>query len=158
VIDQVARLLGLAAAAGLVACSSGPPGPAALDTRNDSCQSCRMTVSNPRFAAQLVAPGEEPRFFDDIGCLATYLRQNPSAGRGAVAFVADHRTRAWILATTAVYARVPRLETPMNSHLVAHADPASRNADSEAAGGVVVAAGEIFGAAGPPGREEPPRP
>lgn len=140
---------GLVLVLAAAACRSGPPPPAALDTRNDACAHCRMAVSDARFAAQLVAPAEEPRFFDDLGCLRDALRAGP-APRGAVAYVADHRTKAWVRASGAVYARVPGLETPMSSHLVAHADAASRAADAAAAGGTPLPAAEVFGPAGPP--------
>lgn len=133
----------LALAAG--ACAQGPPPPAALDTRSEICASCRMAVSDPRLAAQLVAPAEEPRFFDDLGCLAAYLRERSSPGRGARAYVADHRTRGWVPAGEAVYTRVPGLETPMASHLIAHLDAASRDADPVAKGGQPVAPEEVFG-------------
>lgn len=113
-----------------------------------------MTVSDPRVAAQVVAPGEEPLFFDDIGCLAAYLRQEPRRPQGAVAFVADHRTRAWVRASTATFTRVARLETPMGSHLFAHSDAASRQADADMTGGVAVGIAEIFGPAGPPGGQD----
>jgi copper chaperone NosL len=65
--------------------------------------------------------------------------------------VADHRTRAWVPAAAAVFTRVPALQTPMGSHLVAHADAASRDADPDAAGGAAVSAAELFGPPGPPG-------
>jgi copper chaperone NosL len=131
------------------ACASGAPEPAALDTRNEQCASCRMAVSDARFAAQLVAPGELPRFFDDLGCLAAFLEAG-KAPAGATAFVADHRTRAWVRADRAVYARVPGLATPMGSALAAHADAASREVDPAARGGTPVPARELFGPGGPP--------
>ena len=130
-------------AAFAVACG-GALEPAALDTRNEACASCRMAVSDARFAAQLVAPGELPRFFDDLGCLADYLKAG-KAPAGAVAFVADHRTKAWVRADAALYTRVPGLATPMGSHVIAHADIASRDADADARAGVAVAAAELFG-------------
>lgn len=139
----------LASALAAAACQRGPPAPAPLDTRNESCARCRMAVSDARFAAQLVAPGEEPRFFDDVGCLRDVVRGG-RVPRGAVAYVADHRTRAWVRAAAAVYAHVPGLATPMDSHLVAHADAASRAADAEAAGGTPLTAAEVFGPGGPP--------
>jgi copper chaperone NosL len=108
-----------------------------------------MAVSDARFASQLVAPGELPLFFDDIGCLATFLKTG-KVPAGATAFVADHRTRAWIRADRAVYARVPGLATPMGSGLLAHADAASRGQDEGAADGAPVAPAEIFGHEGPP--------
>jgi copper chaperone NosL len=109
-----------------------------------------MAVSDVRFAAQLAAPGEEPRFFDDIGCLRDFLAEGPPLPRGTVAFVADHRTREWVPAGRAVYTRREGLETPMASHLVAHGSAASRDADPAAAGGTPVGAAEIFGPRGPP--------
>jgi copper chaperone NosL len=134
------------------ACGGAAPEPAALDTRNEQCASCRMAVSDARFASQLVAPGELPRFFDDMGCLADYLKAG-KAPAGAVAFVADHRTKAWIRADRAVYTRVAGLETPMGSHLIAHADAASRDADADARTGQPVSASELFGGAVPRGSQ-----
>jgi copper chaperone NosL len=132
-----------------LACAAGPPRPEPLDARNEACASCRMAVSDARFAAQLVAPGEEPRFFDDVGCLSAFLKAG-RAPAGATAFVADHRTREWIRADRAVYTRVPGLETPMGSKLVAHADPSSRDQDAAAHAGAPVSMAELFAAGEPP--------
>src|SRR6266542_4644321 len=132
------------------ACGRTEPGASSLDTKNELCRFCRMPVSDARLAAQLVASGEEPKFFDDIGCLRDHLIQSPAV-RGSVAYVADHRTGAWTHASQAVFSRCPALETPMSSHLVAHANQASRDADPTAAGGAPVVPREIFGPAGPPG-------
>jgi copper chaperone NosL len=134
-----------------LSCGGGPPAPATLDTRNDACAACRMAVSSARFASQVVAPGEEPRFFDDLGCLAAYLHEHPAQPAGAVAYVADHRTAAWVPAADAIFTKVPALETPMGSHVVAHASAASRDADEAARGGTPVDAAEFFGGL-PPGR------
>jgi copper chaperone NosL len=123
---------------------AGPPEPAALDTRNDACATCRMSVSAARFAAQIVAPGDEPLFFDDLGCLARYLREHETLAPGAAVFVADHRTSAWVAAGEAVYTRVPTLDTPMASHLVAHASPASRDADPAVRGGLPLEPSAVF--------------
>lgn len=128
-------------------CQRGPPEPAALDTRNDACARCRMAVSDPPFAAQLVSPSEEPRFFDDIGCLRDWLVANPGRPSRAIAYVADHRTKAWVRAAAAQYVRVPELYTPMNSHVIAHADAASRAADPDAEGGAPITSAEVFGSA-----------
>lgn len=134
----------------LAACSRGPAQPSAVDTRSDSCAYCRMAVSDVRFAAQLAAPGEEPRFFDDIGCLRDYLQGNPRLPRGSVAFVADHRTGEWVRASRARFTYRESLRTPMSSHLIAHAGSSSRDGDPAAAGGRPVPAAELFGPEGPP--------
>jgi copper chaperone NosL len=134
----------------LAACSRGPAAPAALDTKNETCGWCRMAVSDARFAAQLAAPSEEPRFFDDIGCLATFLKSGGAPASGQIAYVADHRTKAWVRAANAVYTKKPSLETPMGSGLVAHADAGSRDADPDAAGGAPTPVREVFGPNGVP--------
>jgi copper chaperone NosL len=133
----------------LAACAGGPPRPAPLDTRNEACAWCRMVVSDPGYAAQIVAPGEEPLFFDDVACMAHFLRGR--ARPGAAPFVADRRTRAWVPAGAAVYTKVAGLQTPMGSGLVAHADRTSRDADRTAAGGSPVTVAEVFGSSMVPG-------
>jgi copper chaperone NosL len=136
----------------LAGCASGPPAPAALDTRSDTCRFCRMVVSDARFAAQIVAPREDPLFFDDIGCLARYLAQSSASSR-SIAYVADHRTRAWVPATRAVYTRVDTTATPMAGGVLAHADRASRDADPAARNGIQQTAADVFRSGRLPGAQ-----
>jgi copper chaperone NosL len=124
----------------LVTGCGGAPAPADLSPDGgDNCAFCRMAVSNPRTAGQIVVAGEEPRFFDDLGCLRDYLRDHPLPEDGH-AYVADHRGAGWVPADRAVYARVSRIETPMGSHLLAWADESSRAGDPSSDGGEPVPA------------------
>jgi copper chaperone NosL len=109
-----------------------------------------MIVSDARLAAQLIAPGEEPRFFDEIGCLRQYLAGARGLPQGATTYVADHRSGTWVRASEAIYVLAPALETPMASHWIAFADPESRDADPATRGGKAASAADIFGPAGPP--------
>lgn len=135
----------------LAACASGPPAPAMLDTKNESCAWCRMAISQTLFAGQLVSPSEEPRFFDDIGCLGHFVQASKALPSGTIAYVVDHRTRRWVRAGVAIYTSVTSLATPMDSHLVAHVDSASRDADPTTKGGSPRTLAEVFGPGGPPG-------
>ena len=144
-VVTVAFAFGLSIAAA-VSCAQDRTSPATLDPAHDDCASCRMRVSDQRFAGQIVAPGDEPRFYDDLGCLANDIKER-SRPAGAVAYVADHRTREWVRAANAVYVRVPALQTPMYSHLIAHASVQSRDGDPEARGGEPITAGQVFGTA-----------
>jgi copper chaperone NosL len=114
-----------------MSCGTSPPPAAALVPGQVACSTCRMIVLESRLASQLVAPNEEPRFFDDLGCLARYLAETPTLPGGAVAFVADHRTGAWVRADRAVYLRADNIAAPMGSHVLAY-----ETADSRAAEGV----------------------
>src|SRR5262245_19307588 len=89
------------------AACGGEVQPADFDAAHQPCQFCRMTGSNGRTAAQLVAPGREPLFFDDIGCLQNYLRRAGTVVSGTVAYVVDHASGAWVRADRAVYTRNP---------------------------------------------------
>lgn len=128
----------------LLAASPAPIVPVAIDTENDTCAFCRMPIWKTNTAAQLVSPGEEPRSFDDLGCLVNYLEEHPKQPPGALVYVVDHHTAAWVPALAALYSRDPRLETPMGSHLLAHADQASRAADPLVAGLPALSARELF--------------
>lgn len=129
----------------MAACTSGPVHPVPIDTRNDMCAYCRMIVSDPRVAAQIVASGEEARIFDDIGCLHDYLARHQMT-HDAVVFVADHRTGEWVPARDAVYTISTGRRTPMASGIVAHGSRASRDADPAAAGSVDVPVRVVLGA------------
>lgn len=111
-------------------CARAEVRPEPLAVGQESCAFCRMTVSQPEFASQLLVEGELPKFFDDLGCLHAYLTATTPGPEGGVIFVTDHHTREWVRSDTAVYVRAPSVATPMASHLVAHATADSRNADT----------------------------
>lgn len=112
--------------------------PAVLDTKNDQCSTCRMVVSAQATASEVVAPNQEPKFFDDLGCLDQFLAASPLA-KDARVFVADHRTGDWVAADSAVFTRTAAGAGAMGSPFVAHASAASREADRSVIGAGVPA-------------------
>lgn len=101
----------------LTACSSDSgTGPIEIKWDRDTCNRCRMVVSDPRFAAQIrhFPEGRRSRVesFDDIGCAVLWLDQQPWKGDSTIEFwVADFQTGDWIDARTATY--VAQNATPM---------------------------------------------
>ena len=132
------------------ACGQRIQAPVAING-TQTCQYCRQEVRDQRFAAELVAPGMEPIFFDDVGCLSAYLMRNSVMPRYAVAYVADHRTHEWITAGSAIYTTGARIETPAGSRVLAHASVESRNADPLALDGTAVSFSSLFPLAPPDG-------
>ncbi|MCC7123731.1 MAG: hypothetical protein IT178_02720 [Acidobacteria bacterium] len=116
------------------ACSSGPLEPVTIDVRNDVCAQCRMVISTPKTAAQLLAPGEEPRLFDDLACLRAFMQTTTMPADSAI-FVADHLSGEWVRIEDAVLTEVPGLQTPMGGGMVAHRSAADRDRDPAARGG-----------------------
>jgi hypothetical protein len=43
----------------------------------ERCGNCSMVVGDRRFAGQAIGPRDERLFFDDPGCLATYVSKHP---------------------------------------------------------------------------------
>jgi len=116
------------------ACTSGVPQPVAIDLGRDVCAHCRMVISSRATAAQILSPAEEPRLFDDIGCLASDLARS-APPEGSVIVVADHLTGDWLTAGDAVLTEVPGLPTPMGSGVIAHRSISERDGDPAARGG-----------------------
>lgn len=67
-------------------------------------------ISDLAHAAQAVAPGEEPRFYDDRGCLAQDAASLPA---GARLFVQLDGGTGWIEARDAFFAFPAGARTPM---------------------------------------------
>jgi len=128
----------------VVAGCGGTGTPVTFDPAHEPCRFCRIVGSNGRFAAELVAPGQDALYFDDIGCLLQYLRASTERAKSADAFVADHRTGAWVSARQAVYVRRDAIETPMGSHLMAFASAESRNQDPAAGDGETLTFERVF--------------
>jgi hypothetical protein len=114
----------LFAAASLVplalSCSRGAPAPETVPVDSVNCARCGMMISSEPQSAQWVVPGEETRFYDDIGCLAADDR--PRAEGGA-RFVHVDGAR-WARSETAFYARPADESTPMGYGVVAFSNRA----------------------------------
>src|SRR6187401_3298056 len=66
-----------------------------------ACGSCRMLVSDPSYAAQLVDQRGTRHFFDDVGCLVAYLADHPQSPPCAMWVRSAAR---WVEAESARYA------------------------------------------------------
>jgi len=139
-------------AATLIACRASAAAPVAIDPAHDACAECRMLISDVHLGAQIVAPGEEPRLFDDIACLRAYLKGHTSSP-DAAAFVVDHLSGAWVPAGAAVYTQSSARVTAMGSGILTHADAASRDRDPAAANGRTLPLSDVFPLAATPGEE-----
>jgi len=103
-----------------VACAAGPPEPAELAFDSESCAFCRMVISDKRFPGQIVSPGRDPLFFDDLDCMAKHLVAHPLPN-DAVVFVTDYKTSTWVRARDASFFRCENMASPMSSGVIATA-------------------------------------
>ncbi|MGB7213079.1 MAG: nitrous oxide reductase accessory protein NosL [Gemmatimonadales bacterium] len=100
-------------------CAAPAPRPIAYGT--EPCAHCHMTITDARFAAQLVTRKGRVSVFDDPLCLATfYAAGTIPPAEVALLFVNDFVTPDSMLdATTATYLRTDRVSTPMGGGIIA---------------------------------------
>jgi copper chaperone NosL len=136
------RLVVMAAA---LAAACGSPGPRPIAWGDEVCRHCHMTISDPRFAAELVTTRGRVYVFDDVGCLAAFVAGEavPSTAVHSL-WVHDFlRPDSLLDARTATYLRVDSLRTPMASHVVALAPGAEADSAHARLGGVRLAWEEL---------------
>lgn len=93
----------------IAACAARPTPRDPLWDR-EICAHCRMTISERRYAVQLMGPGAAVRYYDDLGCALNDRSRKPELREGLL-YVRPYGDEGWIEAGVASYAA--NLRTPM---------------------------------------------
>lgn len=115
----------------LHSCSSSPK-PIRVGT--DGCDFCKMTVTDERFAAELVTEKGKTFIFDDLHCLKQYLADNPDKSAKASFFVVDYSSKKLVDASTATLVKGEQFHSPMGSNTVAFQNKAAAKEAQATAG------------------------
>jgi len=100
---------------GLSACSTGPR---EIQYGSDSCAHCLMTITDPRFATQLITEKGKIHLFDSLECLAAY--EDDSVFPNAQRFVSDFEHQGnFVPLEKATILKGGRLRSPMGLNLAA---------------------------------------
>jgi copper chaperone NosL len=111
----------------LASCQRKTIEPVAIET-NDMCSFCRMSISERRYAAEVIDNDGQAFKFDDIGCMASFVKQKRNTVPIQATYVMDFDRREWLEAENATYVRSAELKTPMNGDIVAFRDQSAANA------------------------------
>lgn len=110
-------LAAIALALLLVACSSGPV-PIAYD--QDSCDYCRMQISDPRYGGELITRTGKVHKFDSIECLASFYATLQDSASVRSLWVSDYlKPGTLIPARQALYIHHAGPGSPMGRGLLA---------------------------------------
>ena len=101
-----------------VACTDEKPRPVDIDP-GDMCQSCKMAISQKKYAAEIVDKDGTVFKFDDLGCMLRFVGQRARKDKVEAWFVMDYRTQHWLQAENATYVRSESIPSPMGSGLIA---------------------------------------
>lgn len=118
---------GIAALVVLTSCQKRAVEPVAIEA-NEMCSFCRMSISEKRYAAELIDSDGQAYKFDDIGCMANFIKQKRNNASIQATFVMDFDRREWLEAENASYVRSSEFKTPMNGGIVAFKDQSSAQA------------------------------
>jgi copper chaperone NosL len=110
------------------ACRQGELRPVDL-LPEDMCAHCKMAISEKQFAAEFITKDGEAFKFDDIACMANFVKARANRETIAAFFVMDYQTRQWLPGETAHYIRSAEFKTPMSGGIAAFKDKA--NADQQ---------------------------
>jgi copper chaperone NosL len=82
----------------VAACTAGAATPRSPHWNKDGCAHCRMAISEPAAAAQLVGSGGLIRHYDDLGCLLANQVAHEELSDAKVFVVAPGTTDTWVAA------------------------------------------------------------
>lgn len=133
---------GIAALVVLTSCQKRAVEPVAIEA-NEMCSFCRMSISEKRYAAELIDNDGQAYKFDDIGCMANFIRQKRNNASIQATFVMDFDRREWLEAENASYVRSSEFKTPMNGGIVAFKDQSSAQAAATKYGGTMLPFAEV---------------
>jgi len=77
-----------------------------------------MAISEKRYAAEFIDSEGQAFKFDDIGCMANFIKSKKNPAKTIASFVMDFDERQWIKAEDAYYVRSSELRTPMNGGII----------------------------------------
>jgi copper chaperone NosL len=132
---QLLASIAVAATLAMLACAA--PGPGVIHYDTDACDHCRMTIADPKFAAQLVTRTGKNYRFDDPTCLASYVHSGQVAERDVHGiWLNDYaHPESRVASTDAVFVVSAQVRAPMNGGAAAFASRDAATALQSSTGG-----------------------
>ena len=101
----------------IISCVSNEPKPIKLNV--DSCEFCKMTISNGKFGAELLTKKGRYYKFDDLSCMMHYTKENTNVQVQSF-FVNDYaKDNTLIPAEQSFYLRGGSINSPMRGNFAA---------------------------------------
>ncbi len=104
----------------LISCSAKPQD---IKIGKDSCDYCKMIISDSRFSAEIVLKTGKVYKFDDVGCMINFFWEKGYSEKDIALFlVSDYKSGKLIDATRAFYILNDNLRSPMSYNVAAFED------------------------------------
>ena len=112
-------------------------------TSNDTCTFCKMAIEQVQYAAEFITKDGFTRKFDDIGCMVKHADKIRKTNISAF-YVMDYANKQWVKGEEAQFAQSEKIQTPMNSGLIAFKDKNTANSVASEYGGKVVGLNDLI--------------
>lgn len=95
-------------------------GPKEIYYGEETCERCRMIISEKLFASQYRTPDGITKYFDDLGCMLENFVENEKYGYKKLSIhVVDYNSGKWTDAETSYFVSSRSVKTPMNHGILA---------------------------------------
>ncbi len=123
-------------------CASCEPKPIKLNS--DSCEFCKMTISNGKFASEVITEKGRYYKFDDVSCMIQYVKENTSVQYTSF-FVGDYlKDNELIEAKSAHFIKGGSIQSPMRGNIAAFKSEPDAKKFSQSLGASTTAWDEIY--------------
>jgi copper chaperone NosL len=100
-------------------------GPKDFVLGKDQCDNCRMTITEQKFATQLITAKGRAYKFDDISCMTMYESSNPDKATNAKTYVVDFPSGQFLEKSRATFIKGGSIKSPMGGNTQAYKDKAA---------------------------------
>ncbi|MCC6773217.1 MAG: nitrous oxide reductase accessory protein NosL [Gemmatimonadaceae bacterium] len=149
-LQRAVQLVVLASVVLASAGCGGEKGPRPLVVGEDSCDFCKMAISDPRFGAEVRTTTGRLVTFDAVECVAGYVGAATDKSRIAGIWVADYHGGAMVPADSALFVSGGSLHSPMGRQLTSFAPSISADSLATLYGGTVIRWAEVLAMAPTP--------
>lgn len=106
----------------IIACSKS--GPQEIAIGKDQCENCKMTITDAKYATQMITEKGRVYKFDDIKCMQDYEMSSKDAAT-AKTYVADFPSGQFFDSSRANFITGGSIKSPMNGNTQAYKDKAA---------------------------------
>ncbi len=122
------------AASVLAIMSCQKSGPKDIAVGKDQCDNCRMTITDVKYAAQLITDKGRAYKFDDLSCMTMYESSNPDKATNAKTYVVDFPSGEFLEKSRATFVKGGSIKSPMGGNTQAFRDKAAAQKAAAATG------------------------
>lgn len=101
-------------------CSCSKKGPEPIQLNKDKCDYCKMTISDFRFAAELITVKGRIYKFDDISCMSGYIQANMNIQNSAFYIGNFNNPGELISVVDAYFVQSDQFKSPMGGNTAAY--------------------------------------